>query len=112
MAINKSGNLQNLLKVFLKNILSDSHNYDRVMFSFPSYELTDDKKKVFFKGLNFLVKPGVIESSEFLLFFELLFRKMQCENFCNNDISLIKLLLGKIIKSYQIFLVLEIHLKI
>ena len=53
MAINKSGNLQNLLKVFLKNILSDSHNYDRVMFSFPSYELTDDKKKFFLKALIF-----------------------------------------------------------
>lgn len=53
MAIYKSGNLQNLLKVFLKNILSDSHNCDRVMFSFSSYELTDDKKTFFVKAQFF-----------------------------------------------------------
>ena len=56
-------NLQNLLKISSNNIFSDSHNPDRVIFNFSSYELTDDKKNVLCKGFNFLVKPGLIEYS-------------------------------------------------
>ena len=65
--------LQNLLKISSNNIFSDSHNPDRVIFNFSSYKLTDDEKNVLCKGLNFSVKPGLIEYSEFLLPFELLF---------------------------------------
>ena len=46
------------------NIFSDSHNPDRVIFNFSSYELTDEEKNVLCKGLNFSVKPGWIEYSE------------------------------------------------
>ena len=59
--------LQNLLKISSNNISSDSHNSDRVIFIFFSYELTDEEKNVLCKGLNFSVKPGWIEYSEFLL---------------------------------------------
>ena len=65
--------LQNLLKVSSNNIFSDSHNPDRVNFNFSSYKLTNDEKNVLCKGPNFSVKPGLIEYSEFLLPFELLF---------------------------------------
>ena len=44
--------LQNLLKISSNNIFSDSHNPDRVIFNFSSYELTDDEKKVSCKALN------------------------------------------------------------
>ena len=43
--------LQSLLKISSNNIFSDSHNPDRVIFNFSSYELTDDEKNVLRKGL-------------------------------------------------------------
>ena len=56
------------------------------------------------KGLNFSVKPGWIEYSEFLLPFELLFRDIKREDLCNKDMSLIKArLLDTALTSYQNF---------
>ena len=72
--------LQNLLKISSNNIFSDSHNPDRVIFNFSLYELTDDEKNILRKGLNFSVKPGLIEYSEFLLPFELLLRDIKRED--------------------------------
>ena len=96
--------LQNLLKISSNNIYSDSHNPDRVIFNFSSYELTDEEKNVLCKGLNFSVKPGWIEYSEFLLPFELLFRDIKREDLCNKDMSLIKArLLDTALTSYQNF---------
>ena len=96
--------MQNLLKISLNNIFSDSHNPDRVIFSFSSYKLTDDEKNVLCKGLNFSVKPGLIEYSEFLLPFELLFRDIKREDLCNEDMSVIKArLLDTALTSYQNF---------
>ena len=96
--------LQNLLKISSNNIFSDSHNPDRVIFNFSSYELTDEEKNVLCKGLNFSVKPGWIEYSEFLLPFELLFRDIKREDLCNKDMSLIKArLLDTALTSYQNF---------
>ena len=42
------------------------------------------------KGPNFSVKPGLIEYSEFLLPFELLFPDIKHEDLCNEDMSAIK----------------------
>ena len=96
--------LQNLLKISSNNIFSDSHNPDRVIFNFSSYKLTDDEKNVLCKGLNFSVKPGLIEYSEFLLPFELLFRDIKREDLCNEDMSAIKArLLDTALTSYQNF---------
>ena len=72
--------LQNLLKISSNNIFSDSHNPDRVIFNFSLYKLTDDEKNVLCKGLIFSAKPGLIEYSEFLLPFELLFRDIKRED--------------------------------
>ena len=80
--------MQNLLKIFSNNIFSDSHNHERVIFNFSFYKLTDDEQNVLWKGLNFSVKPGLIEYAEFLLPFELLFRNIK--DLCNEDMSLIK----------------------
>ena len=96
--------LQKLLKISSNNIFSDSHNPDRVIFNFSSYKLTDDGKNVLCKGLNFSVKPGLIEYSEFLLPFELLFRDIKREGLCNKDMSVIKArLLDTALTSYQNF---------
>ena len=96
--------LQNLSKISSNDIFSDSHNPDRVIFNFSSYELTDDEKNVLCKGLNFSIKPGLIEYSEFLLPFELLFRDIKREDLCNEDMSLIKArLLDTALTSYQNF---------
>ena len=69
-----------------------------------SHELTDEEKKVLCKGLNVSVKPGLIEYSQFLVPFELLFRNIKQEDLCNEDISLIKVrLLDTTSTSYQRF---------
>ena len=96
--------LQNLLKTSSNNIFSDSHNPDRVIFNFSLYKLTDDEKNVLCKGLNFSVNPGLIEYSEFLLPFGLLFRDIKREGLCNEDMSVIKArLLDTALTSYQNF---------
>ena len=62
------------------------------------------KKNVLCKGLNFSVKPGLIEYSEFLLPFELLFCDIKREDLCNEDMSVIKArLLDTALTSYQNF---------
>ena len=96
--------LQNLLKISSNNTFSDSHNPDRVILNFSSCKLTDDKKNVLCKGLNFSVKLGLIEYSEFLLHFALLFYLKKREDLCNKDMSLIKTrLIETALTSYQNF---------
>ena len=96
--------LQNLLKISSNKIFSDSHNPDRVIFNFSSYELTDKEKNLLCKGFNFSVKPVWIEYSEFLLPFELLFRDIKREDLSNEDMSLIKVrLVDTALTSYQNF---------
>ena len=96
--------LRNLLKASSNNIFSDSQNPDRVIFNFSLYKLTDDAKNFFCKRLNFLVKSGLIEYSEFLLLFELLFRDIKRENLYNEDISVIKArMLDTALTSYRNF---------
>ena len=94
--------LQNLIKISSNNIFSDSHNPDRLIFNFSLYKLTDDKKNVLCKSLNFSVKPGLIEYSKFLLPFELLFHDIKREDLCNEDLSLTEArLLDTALTSYQ-----------
>ena len=96
--------LQNLLKISSNNIFSDSHNLDRVIINFSSHKFTDDEKNVLCKGLNFSVKPALIEYSVILLPFELLFRDIKREDLCNEDMSVIKArLLDTALTSYQNF---------
>ena len=81
--------LQNLLKISSNNIFNDSHNRE---------------KNILCKGLNFSVKTGLIEYSQFLLPFELLFCDIKGEDLCNEDMSLIKArLLDTALTSYQNF---------
>ena len=49
--------LQNLLRISSNNIFR--HNLERVIFNFSTYELTDEEKKILFKGLNFSLNPNL-----------------------------------------------------
>ena len=69
--------------------MSVSHNSGRVILNFFWYEMTDDEKNILCKDIIFSVKPRVIEYSEFLLPFELLFRNIKREDLCNEGMSLI-----------------------
>ena len=56
------------------------------------------------KGLNFSVKPNLIEYSEFLLPFELLFGDVNQENLCSEELSFMKArLLDTALSSYERF---------
>ena len=60
------------------------------------------KKTVLCKGLNFFVKPRLMEYSEFLLPFKTLLRDIKREELCNEDMSVIKArLLETALTSYQ-----------
>ena len=48
------------------------------------------KKNVLCKGLNFFVKPRLMEYSEFLLPFKTLFCDIKREDICNEDMSVIR----------------------
>ena len=75
-----------------------------VIFNFSSYELTDDKKNFLCKGLNFPVKLGLTEYSEFLVPFKLLLRDIKRKDLCNKVFVLIKArLLDTALTSYQNF---------
>ena len=81
-----------------------SHNPKRVIFNNSLHELTDDKKNVLCRGLGFSVKPGLIEYSDFLLPFELLFCDIKPEDLWNENMSLIKTrLLDTALNSHQNF---------
>ena len=96
--------LKNLLEISLKEVINDTHDPNKVIFNFSSYELSEVEKSVLCKGLNFSVKPKSIEYSEFLLPFELLFRDVKQENYQSEDLSLIKArLLDTVLSSYEIF---------
>ena len=63
--------LKNLLKISLKQVINGSHDPNKVIFNFFSYELNDVEKNVLCRGLNFSVKPKSIEHSQVLLPFKL-----------------------------------------
>ena len=66
--------------------MSKSHITVRVIFNFSLYELIGDGKCVLFKDLFFSVKPGLIQYSEYLILFELLFCDIKREDLCNEDV--------------------------
>ena len=57
----------NILEILLKEVINYSHNPNKVIFNFSSYELSDIENSVICKGLK------LTEYSEFLLPFELIF---------------------------------------
>ena len=95
--------LRRVLKISSNNIFSDSHNPDMVIFLvFFGIHFLMTKKNVWCKGLNFFVKPRLMEYSNFLLPFKTLFHDIKHEDLCNEDMSVIKArLLEPALTSYQ-----------
>ena len=96
--------LKSFLEISLKEVINDSHDHNKVIFNFSSFELRDVEKSVLRKGLKFSVKPKSIEYSKFLLRFEFLFRDVKQENLCSENLSLMKArLLGTALSSNESF---------
>ena len=52
---------KSFLEISLKEVINDSHDHNKVIFNFSSFELSDVEKSVLRKGLKFSVKPKSIE---------------------------------------------------
>ena len=87
------------------NLISKtSHDHQKVIFNFSSYNLSEHEKNVLCKVLNFAIKPNKIEYSEYLVPFELLYRDLKKEEISSDDLSIIKArLLDTALTSYQDF---------
>ena len=67
--------LKNLIPNFSWDLLATStHDPEKVISNFSSYELTSNDKKLLSKGLRFAVAPKKIDYSSYLSEFELLYR--------------------------------------
>ena len=51
-----------------------SHEPDKVLFNFSSYQLSEHEKSLLSKGLNFAISPKNLNYADYMLPFELLFR--------------------------------------
>ena len=51
-----------------------SHDSDKVLFSFSSYQLSEHEKSLLSKGLNIAISPKNLNYADYVLPFELLFR--------------------------------------
>ena len=51
-----------------------SHDPDKVLFNFSSYQLSEHEKSLLSKGLNFAISPKNLNYADYMLPFELLFR--------------------------------------
>ena len=54
-----------------------SHDTDKTIFNYSSYNLSKSEKKLFCTGLNFAIPPDKLEYSDYLLPFELLYRDIK-----------------------------------
>ena len=51
-----------------------SHDPEKVIFSFSTHEVNDDEKLLLYKGLSFSISPKLLDYTDHMLPFELLFR--------------------------------------
>ena len=66
--------LNNLKLITLEN---SSHDPDKVIYNFSDYKLTESKKSVLCKGLEFAIPPNKLEYANFMLLFELFFHDIK-----------------------------------
>ena len=57
--------LKTLSEASLKEVINDSHDPNKLILNFSSYEFSNVKKSALCKDLNFSVKPKSIEYLEF-----------------------------------------------
>ena len=54
------------------NLISEtSHNPEKVFFNFPNHELSDDKKPLLCRGLNFSIPPKYLDYADYMLPFKI-----------------------------------------
>ena len=51
-----------------------SHDPEKVVFDFSSYELSDEEISLLYKGLNFSIPPKPLDYADHMLSFKVLFR--------------------------------------
>ena len=79
--------------LFLNNYYDNSvtpHDTDKVSFNFLSHVLTDHKKSLLGKELNFAIPPKDINYADYLLPFELLYSDVNSLRISNFDLDYIK----------------------
>ena len=54
--------------------MTSSHDTEKVIFNFCSYELSSSDKDLLSKGLSFAISPKKIDYSNFMTEFEMLYR--------------------------------------
>ena len=82
-----------LYNLVLRNMGNNSDIFqdpDKVIFNFPSYNLSDHEELVLSKGLRFAIPPKSIEYSEFLVPFEVLFRDINSLDISNLNKECVK----------------------
>ena len=67
-----------------------SHDPDKIIFNYSSYNLSKSKKRVLCKGLNFAIPPDKLEYSHYLLPFELLYRVIKDLDLLNEKTNFLK----------------------
>ena len=67
--------LKNLIPNFTWDLVAtSSHDPEKVIFNFSSYELSSSDKDLLSKGIRFAIPPKQIDYSNFMTEFELLYR--------------------------------------
>ena len=83
---------------------SVSHDPDSVIYKFSSHKLTEEEKSVLPKGLQFVLPPKMLEYSDYMLLFELLFRDIKTNDLTGSQSTFIKSkLLDTAFTSYHFF---------
>ena len=67
-----------------------SHDPGKIIFNYPSYNLSKSEKSLLCKGLNFAIPPDKLEYSDYLLPFELLYRDIKHLDLPNGKTSFFK----------------------
>ena len=67
-----------------------SHDPDKIIFNYSSYNLSKSEKSLLCKGLNFAIPPDKLEYSDYLLPFELLYRDIKDLDLPNGKTNFLK----------------------
>ena len=67
-----------------------SHDPDKFIYNFSNHKLTEVKKSVLSKGLQFMLPPKRLEYADYMLPFELLFRDIKTNDLATSNSSSIK----------------------
>ena len=73
-----------------------SHDPDKVIANYSSYDLSDNEKNLLVKGLNFAVPPRKLNYADYLAAYELMFRDVKNLPVEDNILERIKVDLRKI----------------